>query len=147
MFLPPLLEIATATPDHGDPFAEEERTALGFEVAESLGVFCDISKSCVEDPSTCDDPPPFSHAAANAVIDGLRASEVDGAGFAPPYVHESVRIRASNSYFEPVGLANEDGEFIDHDELPVSADGRAVRGSWPADAFERAPRLGVAAFC
>lgn len=122
-----LTQLQQAIPEGSEALSEQQRTTAREAIAKSLGIFCEVEPACITNPENCPDVP-FSFASADAVIDGLRASEINWRALNATYAHESAQLLAANYYYSPTMVIDADGEEIDNENCAASPSNTSLQG-------------------
>lgn len=148
VFIGGLEGLAQTIPEGVDPLTLEQRDAARMAVAEALGGFCGIEPGCVPAPERCEEPPPFSHAVADMVIDELRVVTTPWRSMDRDYQHPSVTLVVANYDYAPVVLVDGDGtpvpnEGCSADPATTERVGPELERFTPTDAQPLGPGFGT----
>ena len=127
VYLSGLEELKIAIPSGSGNLSSVQRDQARLAVASALGLWCDVDPNCAANPGGCPDVP-FSHASADAVIDGLRNSAIDWRQINANYTHESVQITARNYFYSPVTIQSESGVDLNNDNCSLSPESTHLAG-------------------
>lgn len=127
VFLSGLSELQQAIPQTSTTLSAQERDVARTAIKKTLGASCEIEPECVTNPQDCPDNP-FGLSSADAVIDGLRTSQIDWRAINGIYQHKTVKLIAANYAFNTVGVLSTDGSELDNENCTASPSNTSLEG-------------------